>query len=245
MPQAARPTVGIGRRTDNYFFSGMAFLLLLTVFVGFAHTYFVAGVFRAPLPSVLVHIHGAVFSCWILLLITQVLLVSARRVDIHRKLGLFGFGLACLMVVGVLTASALLLRGVSPVPVFDAKTFYVIPMSDMVVFATLILCAYRYRSNPAAHKRLILLATIAIMDAFTGRPPFAAITAHKYFDSVFCLTFLLLLVGYDLWSTRKVDRATIWGGLMMIIMEQVRVPIGLGGGWHAFATWAQNVSRSV
>ena len=118
MPQVARPITG--RRTDNYFFSGMALLLLLTVFVGFARTYFLAGVFRAPLPSVLVHIHGAVFSCWILLLITQVSLVSARRVDIHRKLGLFGFGLACLMVVlGVLTATGLLVRGVSPVPVFD------------------------------------------------------------------------------------------------------------------------------
>jgi hypothetical protein len=92
-----------------------------------------------------------------------------------------------MVVLGVLTASGLV-RGISPVPVFDAKTFYVIPLSDMVVFATLILFAYRYRSNPAAHKRLILLATIAIMDAPTGRPPFAAITAHKYFDSIFCFS---------------------------------------------------------
>jgi hypothetical protein len=53
----------------------MAFLLLLTVFVGFVRTYLLAGVFRAPLPSLLVHIHGAVFSCWILLRITQVSLV--------------------------------------------------------------------------------------------------------------------------------------------------------------------------
>jgi hypothetical protein len=39
----------------------MALLILATVFVGFARTYFLAGVFRAPLPSLLVHIHGAVF----------------------------------------------------------------------------------------------------------------------------------------------------------------------------------------
>jgi len=182
MPQAASPTAG--RRTDDYFFSGTAFLLLLTVFVGFARTYFLAGVFRAPLPSVLVHIHGVVFSCWILLLITQVSLVSARRVNIHRKLGLFGFGLACLMVVlGVLTASGLLARGVSPVPVFDAKTFYVIPMSDRV--ATLILCAYRYRSNPAPHKRLILLTNIAIMDALRDDRPLRQSLLTSYFDSVF------------------------------------------------------------
>jgi hypothetical protein len=106
----------------------MAILILVTVFVGFARTYFLAGVFRAPLPSLLVHIHGAVFSSWILLLITQTTLVTAGRVDIHRRLGLAGFGLACLMVVlGVLTASKLLGRGISPVPIFDAQTFTLFP----------------------------------------------------------------------------------------------------------------------
>jgi hypothetical protein len=232
------------RRTDNYFFSGMALLLLVTVLVGFARTYFLAGVFRAPLPSVLVHVHGAIFTCWILLLITQVSLVSAGRVDIHRKLGLAGFGLACVMVIiGVFTASGLLARNISPVPAFDAKTFYAIPLSDMVVFATLIFFAYRLRSNPAAHKRLILISTITLMDAPTGRPPFAVITNHQYFDSIFCIAFLLMLVGYDLWSMHKVQRATIFGGLLMIIIEQVRVPIGMSAGFHTFATWAQNLAR--
>jgi hypothetical protein len=245
MPRTIAPAIS-GRRTDNYFFSGMALLLLLTVFIGFARSYFLAGVFRAPLPSILVHIHGAVFSCWIILLITQTSLVSAGRVDIHRKLGLYGFGLACLMIaLGVLTASKLLARNVSPVPVFDPQTFYVIPMSDMVVFATLIFFAYRARRSPAVHKRLILIATIAIMDAPTGRPPFAAITAHKYFDSIFCMGFLLLVVAYDVWSTRKVNRATIWGGLLMILAEQVRIPIGLSSGWHVFAAWAQHLARSA
>ena len=189
---------------DNYFFSAMALLILATVFVGFARTYFLAGVFRAPLPSLLVHIHGAVFSTWILLLITQIALVSAGRVDIHRRLGLAGFALACLMVVlGVLAATALMARGRSPVPVFDPQTFYAIPMGGMLIFATLIFFAYRQRINPAAHKRLILIATISILDAPTGRPPFTAITAHPFMDSVFVYAFLLLIIAYDLWSPEK------------------------------------------
>src|SRR4051812_6142975 len=92
-----------GRRYDDFFFSGIAVLMLATVFVGFAPTYYLAGVFQAPLPNRLIHIHGAAFSCWMLLLITQTSLVSAGRVDIHRRLGVAGFLLACLMVVlGVL-----------------------------------------------------------------------------------------------------------------------------------------------
>ncbi len=70
-----------GRRYDHLFFSVMAWLMLATVFIGFARTYYLAGVFGAPLPSLIIHLHGAAFSCWILLLVTQASLVSAGRVD--------------------------------------------------------------------------------------------------------------------------------------------------------------------
>ncbi|HET9307437.1 MAG TPA: hypothetical protein VFO46_15545, partial [Candidatus Sulfotelmatobacter sp.] len=60
-----------GRRFDHLFFSTMSLLMLATVFLGFARTYYLAGIFQAPLPSLIVHLHGAAFSCWILLLVTQ------------------------------------------------------------------------------------------------------------------------------------------------------------------------------
>src|SRR5258706_14145222 len=125
------------RQYDNYFFSGMALLILTTVLIGFARTYFLAGVFRAPLPNLLIHIHGAVFSSWILLLIAQTALVTAGRVDIHGRLGLAGFGLACLMVIlGVLAASNSLARGFAPPGSgFDPKTFDAIPIADILLCA--------------------------------------------------------------------------------------------------------------
>ena len=75
------------RRFENLFFSGMAVLTLATVFVGFARSYYLAGVFKAPLPSLIIHIHGVVFSSWVLLLLAQPSLVAAGRVDLHRRLG--------------------------------------------------------------------------------------------------------------------------------------------------------------
>ena len=70
-------------------------LILAPVFLGFARSYYLAGLFKAPLPNLIVHIHGAVFSSWILLLIAQTSLVAAGRVDLHRRLGPLGFALAC------------------------------------------------------------------------------------------------------------------------------------------------------
>ncbi len=126
----------------------MALLMLATVFIGFARTYYLAGVFHAPLPSLIIHLHGAAFTCWILLLVTQASLASAGRVDIHRRLGIAGMLLACLMViVGVLAATDLLVRGTGP-PGRDPQFFYIIPLTDMLIFGTLIFFAFRARSNP-------------------------------------------------------------------------------------------------
>jgi hypothetical protein len=114
----------------------------------------------------------------------------------------------------------------------------------MLMFATLIFFAYRARFDPAAHKRLILIATISLLDAPTGRPPFTVITARPFFDSTFVYIFLLLLVAYDLWSMRKVHRATLWAAAFVVVVGQLRVPIGSTAVFHTFATWAQNLARS-
>jgi len=221
----------------------MALLILATVFVGFARTYYLAGVFHAPLPSLIIHLHGAAFSTWILLLVTQTSLVSAGRVDIHRRLGIAGFLLSCLMVtLGVLAATDSLVRHGGP-PGLDAKLFYVIPMTDMLIFATLVFLAFRARSSPPAHKRLILVATIALLIAAIARWPLAAVQRNPIRAALLTYIFLLILAGYDIWSTRKVHRATLWAGAFLIFVQQIRIPIGKTAAWQAFATWAESLAR--
>lgn len=231
------------RRYDHLFFSTMALLMLGTVFVGFAHSYYLAGIFGAPLPSLIIHLHGAAFSCWILLLVTQTSLVAAGRVTIHRRLGIAGFVLACFMVMlGVLAATDSLGRGTGPSGL-DAKFFYVIPMTDMLIFATLVIFAFRARSNPAAHKRLILVATTALLIAAIARWPFDVVHRKPMMAALASYVFLLILVAYDLWSTRRVHRATIWAGAFLIFVQQIRIPIGRTAAWHAFASWALSLSK--
>lgn len=231
-----------GRRYDNYFFMGMGLLMAATVFVGFAPTYYLAGTFRAPLPSLIIHVHGAVFTGWILLFITQTSLVSAGRVDIHRRLGVVAFFWACLMVVvGVLAATDSLVRADRPGR--DPLFFYIIPLTDMLVFAPLIFFAYRARRDSATHKRLILLATIDLLIAAIARWPLAFVHRNALHAGMVSCLFLLLLVAYDLWSTHKVHRATLWASALMLFVYAVRIPIGKTQAWHSFAGWVQSVAR--
>jgi hypothetical protein len=193
-------------RFEHFIFSGMAFLILTFVFVGFSRTHYLARIFKAPLPNPLVHIHGAVFTTWILLLVTQTSLVAADRVDIHRRLGLFGFGLACVMVIlGLLVATDSLIRhATSPQMAAEMRTFYATPLAGMVMFSTLIYFAFRNRFNPAAHKRLILIANLAIVDAALDRWPVPwDWWTNRLANLLVVYPILLLLMLYDWWSTKR------------------------------------------
>jgi FtsH-binding integral membrane protein len=232
-----------GRRYDHLFFSGMALAMLATVFVGFAHSYYLAGVFNAPLPNLLIHFHGAAFSCWILLLVTQTSLVSAGRVDIHRRLGIAGFLLGCVMVIlGVMAATDSLARNAGPAS-RDAQAFYIVPMMDMVIFATLLFFAFRARRDSSAHKRLIYIATTGLLIAAIARWPFAIVNRKAMIAALFSYIFLLILAAYDLWSTRKVHRMTLMAGTYVIVLQQICYPIGHTAAWHAIASRVQSLAR--
>src|SRR5579862_7165701 len=126
----------LNARRDDAFYSAMSLLILGTVLLGFSRSYYFAGVFAARLPSLVVHLHAAVFSLWILLFIAQTMLISAGRVDWHRRAGIFGAGLAASMVIlGFMVATDSLARGfVPPGSKLDPKSFYSTPFFSIVVF---------------------------------------------------------------------------------------------------------------
>ena len=119
----------------------------------------------------LVHLHGALFTGWVLLFIAQTALVASHRLAVHRRLGVAGAMLAAAMIlVGTFTAVATAKRGGAPVGV-DPLAFLAIPIFDMVLFATFVTAALVLRRNKEMHKRLMLLAYISIIVAAVARLP--------------------------------------------------------------------------
>jgi hypothetical protein len=232
-----------GRRYDRVFFTGMAAAMLVTVLVGFAKTYFLAGVFRAHLPAAIIHVHGALFSNWMVLLMAQTWLVAARRTDLHMKLGIAGFLLACAMVLaGVLAATNLMVRE-SAKNLVDAKAFYIVPLGDMLIFGTLVGLAWKQRKDSAAHKRYIMVATTALLLAAATRWPINALQNSLQAAATATYVFLAALVTYDLWSTRKVHRATVWASVFLIAVQWIRVPLATTAAWQRFAGWVLSMAR--
>jgi hypothetical protein len=232
-----------GRRYDHYFFSSVAALMLAAVVLGFGPSYYFAGVFNAPLPSTIIHVHGAVFTCWMLLLIAQTSLASLGTVDLHRQLGIAGFVLAPLMLIlGVWAATDSLAR-VSTIPGRDPLAFYAIPLISVIAFAILMLFALRQRRNPQAHKRIILVANLALMTAAVARFPFAFVHRKAPIAMLCEYSLIVLLIAYDLWSARKLQRSTLGAAAFLISAQWSAIIVSHTSVWHALAlavqTWAK------
>jgi hypothetical protein len=233
-PPRARP-----RRSDSVFFPLMAITMALVVFAGFAPTYYLKYQFNGPPLSLLKMIHGAAFTAWIALLITQTGLIASNRRDIHRKLGVAGAGLAGLMVVlGTMLAIDALRRGfVPPGAPPSPSAFFAVPMGDMAAFIAMVSLGVINRKRMDYHKRYMLLATAAIIDAAVARIPLAIIQ-QAALPMAFLVSdlFVLAVALYDLATKRRVHPATIWSGVIIVGSQALRMWIGGTQIWHDFAT---------
>ena len=232
-----------GTRYDHPFFAVMSVLLTAAMVVGFAHTYFLAGVFQAKLPGAIIHIHGAVFTAWFVLLLVQSALASSGRIDIHRKLGVAGIAIAAAMVpLGLLATAEYTHRFASHYHILMAS---IMPCAELFTFAVLATAAFLLRKQPPWHKRLILLATIGIIGAAVGRMEFLPYwhfhgNAALRLAWAYTYSFFIPLIVYDFRSLRQLHRATLLGSAFIIAVHQFSLLVDLTAPWLAFAAWMQS-----
>lgn len=226
------------KRRERYFYIGMSVVILVTVFAGFSRTFYIRPYFFPERLMALLVVHGIVFSAWIALFITQTGLIASKRTRTHMQLGVAGGVLAILMIVIGSVTAIVRAKGPSPVPGFDALTFLTIPLGDMLVFAILVGAAFYFRRQPDTHKRLMLLSTITLLPAAVARLPFDFIqqVGPLAFFGLADL-FIVPLLIFDIVTRGKPHRATVLGGLLLIISHPLRIPIGTTHAWLTFASW--------
>ena len=127
-------------------------------------------------------------------------------------------------VVGAVLAGAMVvLAGISTIRTFatgQQRYFFADPHLEVVVFVALTLLGYRYRRKPEAHKRLMLLGTIALLGAVTVHLPYIG-HIHRHAYVVVQDLFVVAGVVYDIIVTGRVHRAYVWGGALICISQLV------------------------
>ena len=248
MPHVAQS--GARSLAERRFFAAMTIALMAAMVLGFARTFILKPWFpevqhlAAPEPYFL--FHGLAFAAWFALLIVQAILVSTGNVRLHRQLGKLGAGLAVVMVLlGVLGALIAAARPTGFVGVtVPPLVFLVIPLMDMALFAIFVSLAIANRSDPQSHKRYMLLASIAVIEAAVARWPLEFIMSASspipglgMTELLTCL-FLVPIVAWDLASRGRVHAVTLWGGLALVAAMALRLPLASTDAWQAFARWA-------
>jgi hypothetical protein len=226
--------------SDRPLFVAGALAVAVIVFAGFARTFYLQGVFGSPpLPRLLL-LHGLAMTAWIAIFLTQLGLVAAGRTDLHRRLGVVGGAVAVtIIVLNVLAAVEAGRRGFTPRPgEVTPLAFMAVPLIDVVVFASLVGAALWQRRRPAAHKRLMLLATLGILTPAVARLPLEILKTAGL-PAFFGVTILcvLIAVGYDTWRNRRLHPAFGWGAAFLIASVPARIALAQSEAWQAFARW--------
>lgn len=188
--------------------------------------------------SALVRLHGLVMLAWIALFITQTVLVARHRVDWHRRLGILGAALAAVIVIaGVPTVViAFRLGGRHLPPGMPAPIFLAVALFDLLSFATLAGSAIVLRRHSAWHKRLMLLATLIVLDAALARF-IGAYTSWTLHAATLRNMLLLVCVAIDTWRYRRLHPALAAGGLLLLATDPVARWVATTPLWAHVCGW--------
>jgi hypothetical protein len=222
---------------DKLFYTAMAAAMAVTVFVGFAPTFFLKTFSGAPPLPPLLHLHGAAFASWYVIFLVQASLIANDRPALHKRLGLAGFGLAAVMVVlGVMAAVHAIRTNHTP-PGLDPRSFLVLPFFGITVFAILAGAGFLLRKRRETHKRLMLLASIAMLDAAIARIPGVFALGGPLASFGLQDLFVIACIVYDFASRRRVHPAYLFGGLFILAMQPLRLIVSTTPWWLAFGDW--------
>jgi uncharacterized membrane protein YozB (DUF420 family) len=235
----AATTAAAAVAPERRLWTWVASVAALIIFAGFAQSFYLKPFFAGPALSPLLWAHGLLMSLWYVLLLVQLRLVASGRTSVHRRLGIFGALLAVLiLVVGIATAIDAGRRGVRPVPGVTPLMFMAVPLADLLVFGVLVGVALVKRQRSATHKRLMLLASLAILPPAIARLPSDTI-AQGGLPVIFGLMLLIMLVciAIDTVRNRRLHPAFGWGGALVVLSVPARIALAGTDGWNRFAGW--------
>ena len=221
-------------------FSIFALVAFAIVFTGFARTFFLRFLFASPKMPFYLYLHGLLFSGWFALFFIQSRLVASHRVDLHRRLGMVGAGLAGLAVC---VAIVVAIRAGKRVYETQSKPFsgeappLALDFGACLAFIVFIGLALYFRRRSDVHKRLMLLGSSSILLPALGRIP-GLFTVRGLWGLVgFAEIIPLTFIVYDTARCRRLHPAFAWGGLAIVLSWPTFLLVGSTEFWLKISEW--------
>ena len=238
---AEYPGSGKLKRTkpNRYFFVVMAVLFPVITFLGFFPSF--QSMQQGTLEvHWLVHVHSAIMTSWLLLYLTQTILAATGNLRIHKQLGILSFALGILVTIIMVLVSFHFIFANHPPEgsfMFDLLLFNFYSISCFALFFWWGMSVRK--KDPAAHKRLLTFATLALLIAAVDRiqrnDSFPSLgLEYPAFSFIYLDVLLIPIFLYDLLRLKKIHKITLIA-TAILILAQVIVTKGYGSpSWHRF-----------
>jgi small neutral amino acid transporter SnatA (MarC family) len=210
------------RRFLGYFLSGV--IISTIMFVGFAKNFYLRTWIGTRPITAMVHVHGLVMTAWLLVFLSQTILVSKGRTDLHRKLGVIGAVLALVVVaLGIYTISNSILRHNPDADLrLSALLFVAFDGLSLLLFGGLVIAALTVRRRSQVHKRLMLIALVSLLPPAFGRLVAyfirVNVTVFEIVLGLMCTT-VAVCVMIDTIRHRRLHPALVWSGALVIAVN--------------------------
>jgi hypothetical protein len=257
MTAPALPVQAVARR--ERFYVRMAAICLAVAVIGFVPTYWIP-LFRGTLDvAPLAHLHAVLFFGWMSFFVWQTSLVADGRTVRHREMGVAGVALATAMVLVGLGMAINSMKVREAAGLGDAaRVFASVSVTGILMFAVLVTLAVMNTRKPEVHKRLMLVASVSILQAGVGRwfayflaPPRAPGAVGPVPLPPVAVTVVpgllidLLIVAAMIRDRRTRGRVhpVYWmAGGAVLAFQVLRVPLSTTRGWDHVARWLVSLS---
>ncbi len=239
------PPQSISYRRPGFYF-GFAIACALIAFFSFVPTYWLPLASGSLRLSPTVHLHAAVQFSWLLLFVVQAGLAGSGRLAMHRMLGVGGVTLAAgILMVGVIAAIQSYHLQAAAGHAEQARAFLIAPITNVLFFAVVVGLAASHFRRPEIHKRLMVLATVAVLIPAIARVFLIAITGGTTITPPpiqvtlvpSLVTDLLLVVAmvHDRRTHGRIHRVYWIGGGLLIGLQVLRIPLAHTPVWESIA----------
>jgi len=235
-----------GTKPRGNFYTWVAVCTFLIIFAGFARTYYLKILFGTAALPLLLHLHGLIFTLWFALFFIQARLIARHRVDLHRRLGIFGAVLAPLaacvaIAVAFHAGRRIYLANPASLTVLRVRPL-ALDFGSSLTFALLVAAALYFRRRGGIHKRLMVLASCGLLLPGVGRLleriPLHFLHAGGLWEMVgFTEIAPIVFILYDTAKHRRLHPGFAWGGLALLSSLPVFTIIGSTHLWLNFTKW--------
>ena len=156
----------------------------------------------------IIHIHGALWMSWLVLLVVQPFLINTGKIQLHRTIGIVSYVLGPLIILFLfLVGKESYWRTIENFTEHESLVFLVLDSRGLISFTIFWGLAMLYQKESASHMRYMIATGILAIGPGVGRG------LINSFDLDFGTTFIIVdlinlaivgfLLGYDIYNKKN------------------------------------------